>query len=69
MASSSSTEKQPIEDAYASLSITEEKVGGLEIGGHVLSADKEDFWWCLVGRFLIDKGINFTAIKYILASL
>ena len=50
---------------YASLSIEEEDEGGLIIEGDGVEDGRDgtiDFRFCLVGRFLTDKVINFPAI-------
>ncbi|XP_052292008.1 uncharacterized protein At4g02000-like [Citrus sinensis] len=59
-------------ETYAALSIEEEDVGGLIITGEDVEDGKDgriDFRYCLVGRFLTDKVINFPAMKNTMAAL
>lgn len=61
-----------VNNAYAGLSIEEEDEGGLIIAGDDIDdggALKGDFRYCLVGRFLTDKVINFPAMKNTMAAL
>lgn len=59
-------------NAYENVSIEEEEEGGLIVKGDDVDEGEEtkiDFRYCLVGRFLTDKVINFSAMKNTLASL
>ena len=57
---------------YAYLSIDDEDEGGLIITGEDIDEEREgkiDCRFCLVGRFLTDKVINFQAMKNTMAGL
>ena len=59
-------------NAYENVSIEEEEEGGLIVEGDDVDEGEEtkiDFRYCLVGRFLTDKVINFSAMKNTMASL
>ena len=61
-----------VNETYAALSIEEEDDGGLIITGEDVEDGRDgriDFLYCLVGRFLMDKVINFSAMKNIMAAL
>ncbi|KAH9680788.1 CCHC-type domain-containing protein [Citrus sinensis] len=69
------SEKQPevdISSGYASMSIDEEEESGLILEGDDIDGGnnvKIEYRFCLVGRFLTDKVINFAAMKNTMASL
>ena len=59
-------------NAYKRMAIEEEEEGGLIVEGDDVDEGgetKNDFQYCLVGRFLTDKVINFSAMKNTMASL
>ena len=59
-------------NAYENVSIEEEEEGGLIVEGDDVDEGEEtkiDFRYCLVGRFLTDKVINFLAMKNTMAAL
>ena len=59
-------------NAYENVSIEEEDEGGLIVEGDDVDEGEEtkiDFQYCLVGRFLTNKVINFSAMKNTMASL
>ena len=68
MASPSRSADLDIEDISRRLNVDLEEVG-LVIEDTDLDVQTEDFRWCLVGRILIDKVVNFRAMKNTLASL
>ncbi|KAH9708700.1 reverse transcriptase domain-containing protein [Citrus sinensis] len=61
-----------LNNSYARLTLAEEEEGGIIVAGveddECMEA-KSDFRYCLVGRFLTDKVINFPAMKTTMASL
>ena len=72
MTSTTTSSQSAMDEIYASLSIEEEDEGGLIIEGDDVEDGKDgkiDFRFCLVGRFLTDKVINFPAMKNTMAAL
>ncbi|KAF4388516.1 hypothetical protein F8388_012493 [Cannabis sativa] len=67
---SSSVPNESLEDQYAQLNLEEEEEGGVLITGD----DDEDQLvfddrWCLVGKFLTGRTIDFDAMRHMMASL
>ncbi|EEF44125.1 conserved hypothetical protein [Ricinus communis] len=58
-----------MEASYDMFSIADEEEGGLVLEGEVLEVEQVDYRWCLVGRVLTDKQVDFTAMKNMMASL
>ena len=61
-----------INNGYAHINLAEEEDGGLIVegdAGNEGGPTSIDFRFCLVGRFLTDKVINFPAMKNTMASL
>lgn len=56
-----------LEDLYANLTIEDEEQGGIIVGEAEILERKKTF--VLVGRFLIEKNINFGVMQNVLASL
>lgn len=72
MATSEKQSEFDIGTGYASMTIDEEEDSGLIIEGEDIDVGnnyKIEYRFCLVGRFLTDKVINFTAMKNTMASL
>lgn len=72
MTSINTSQQRDMNKAYASLSIEEKEDGGLIITGEDVADRRDgkvDFRYCLVGRFLTDKVINFPAMKNTMAAL
>lgn len=72
MATSEGYQEFEINKDYAHMCLEEEEEKGLIVEGDDVNNGgqvKIDFRYCLVGRFLTDKVINFLAIKNIMASL
>ena len=68
MASSSRPMKE-INDLCANLTLEEEEAGGLEVEEDQAEQAQLVYQWCLVGRFLTDKSIDFAAMRSMMASL
>lgn len=56
-----------MEEMYANLVIEDEDDDGIVVGNAEAVEEKQTY--VLVGRFLIDKNINFNAMKNVIASL
>lgn len=56
-----------LEEMYANLVIEDEDDDGIVVGNAEAVEEKQTY--VLVGRFLIDKNINFNAMKNVIASL
>ena len=72
MAGSSSRGVTDLQSECARLQLDEEEEGGLEVAGEEdedNGQNKVDSRFCLVGRFLTDKVINFAAMKNTMAAL
>ncbi|KAH9670971.1 reverse transcriptase domain-containing protein [Citrus sinensis] len=72
MAANDASLEHDVNRGYANISLEEEEEGGLiVVGDEEIGDGKEriDSRFCLVGRFLTDKVINFAAMKHTMASL
>ena len=72
MANSSNTPKSEMSNICACLQLDEEEEGGLIVAGEEIGDPGDirlDSKFCLVGRFLTDKVVNFIAMKNTMASL
>ncbi|KAL9411498.1 hypothetical protein AB3S75_045157 [Citrus x aurantiifolia] len=72
MANNNSNLASEVCNAYERMAIEEEEESGLIVEGDDVEEGGEtkiDFRYCLVGRFLTDKVINFSAMKNTMASL
>ncbi|KAJ8648294.1 hypothetical protein MRB53_001317 [Persea americana] len=72
MANNNRTKEFEVSNAYARMTINEEEEGGLIVTGEDVEEGgdvKIDFRYCLVGRFLTNKVINFPAMKNTMALL
>uniref|UniRef100_A0A803PEK6 Reverse transcriptase domain-containing protein n=1 Tax=Cannabis sativa TaxID=3483 RepID=A0A803PEK6_CANSA len=58
-----------MEDQYASITLEEEETGGLQYGVNDDDLSEIDDRWCLVGRFITDREIDFLAMQHKMASL
>ncbi|KAK6143873.1 hypothetical protein DH2020_024221 [Rehmannia glutinosa] len=58
-----------IEELCGRMQIEEEEEGGLVLEGPEIEQQGQEFQWCLVGRFLSDRIVNFQAMKNTLASI
>ncbi|KAK6144583.1 hypothetical protein DH2020_021403 [Rehmannia glutinosa] len=58
-----------LEELYERLCLEDEDEGGLVIENEDSDESNKSFQWCLVGRFLTNRGISFMAMKNTLASL
>ncbi|KAK6138367.1 hypothetical protein DH2020_027896 [Rehmannia glutinosa] len=59
----------PLEDLYERMRLEEEEENGLVIEQEESDESAKSFQWCLAGRFLTNRSINFLAMKNTLASL
>ena len=66
---SSSGPTESIEDFYAKLALGDESQGGLEYNEAVVQTENNDMQWCLVGKFLTEKPINFMYMKNTMTGL
>ena len=72
MAGTTVVAEAEVREVYSQLSIDEEEEVGLVFKEDEIQAEKEEnlnLQFCLVGRFLIDKAINFPAMKNTMAGL
>ena len=74
MAGTSTNTEADLSNSYARFTLAEEEEGGIiVVGAEDDDSDSEvlkiDFRYCLVGKFLTDKVINFPAMKNTIASL
>ena len=72
MAGAHTTMEADLNNSYARLTLAEEEEGGIIVAGvedEECEEAQSDFRYCLVGRFLTDKVINFPAMKSTMASL
>ncbi|KAH9786028.1 reverse transcriptase domain-containing protein [Citrus sinensis] len=72
MAGTHTTMEANLNNSYAWLTLAEDEEGGIIVAGvedDECEEAKSDFRYCLVGRFLTDKVINFPAMKSTMASL
>ncbi|KAL2470562.1 DUF4283 domain-containing protein [Abeliophyllum distichum] len=51
-----------LDDIYAKLSLMDEEQG-VELQGDDVIQEKEDYHYCLVGRFLTDRVIHFVSMR------
>uniref|UniRef100_A0A803NFE8 Uncharacterized protein n=1 Tax=Cannabis sativa TaxID=3483 RepID=A0A803NFE8_CANSA len=58
-----------MEDQYASITLEEEETGGLQYGVNDDDLSEIDDRWCLMGRFITDREIDFLAMQHKMASL
>ncbi|KAK6141663.1 hypothetical protein DH2020_024605 [Rehmannia glutinosa] len=58
-----------IDDLCSRMQLEEEEEGGLLIEGPELEEQSQDLRWCLVGRLLSERQVNFMAMKNTLASI
>ncbi|KAK6140574.1 hypothetical protein DH2020_025681 [Rehmannia glutinosa] len=58
-----------LDDLCGRMQLAEEDEGGLCIDDTVAEGQTQDLRWCLVGRFLTDRQVNFLAMKNTLASV
>ena len=66
MAGASTTIEADLNNSYARLTLAEEEEGGIIVAGaedDEREEPKSDFRYCLVGRFLTDKVINFPSMR------
>lgn len=59
--------KSSLNDLYAKLSIEDEEEGGVVVGEEGIEQATKSF--ILVGRFLTEKNINFSAMQNVLVSI
>ncbi|KAK6156242.1 hypothetical protein DH2020_010490 [Rehmannia glutinosa] len=58
-----------IEDLCGNLQLEEEEEGGLVIDEGEIEKQTQDLRWCLVGRFLANRHVNFQSMKNTLAAI
>uniref|UniRef100_A0A803NMT2 DUF4283 domain-containing protein n=1 Tax=Cannabis sativa TaxID=3483 RepID=A0A803NMT2_CANSA len=58
-----------MDDQYASMTLDEEEMGGLQYGEEDEGLSEIDDRWFLVGRFITDREIDFLAMQHKMASL
>lgn len=59
--------KQSLEELYGNLTIEGEDEDGIIVGNEGVERTKESF--VLIGRFLTEKNINFSAMQNVLSSI
>ncbi|XVF73664.1 hypothetical protein PTKIN_Ptkin13bG0000900 [Pterospermum kingtungense] len=69
MASSYDNVLDQVSESCANMVIEDGDKGGVIIGDEDINCEKDDFVWCLVGRFMMEKKINFVSMQNTLASL